>query len=267
MPKRMIAHQPFSREVPAARVCVLMVHGILGSPHHFDMLLPYIPKDWSFRSLQLDGHGGEVRDFRRTSREKWEAQVEREVADACASYERVVIVAHSMGCMLTANAVVKLHLEHKIGSMLFLGAALYPKCDPPVVRTAVRMLNFAPDDGEDACVAAARRCCGVDVYQTPLWELLACIPRFLDLFAISRYTRAHLAGYALPMVALQSLHDEVVGRRAIKPFLKNPHARGEFLPASLHFYYPAKDARRICNVFADIVVQVDKNLQKIPLCD
>ena len=166
----MIAHQPFSREVPAARVCVLMVHGILGSPHHFDMLLPYIPEDWSFRSLQLDGHGGKVRDFRRTSREKWEAQVEREVADACASYERVVIVAHSMGCMLTANAVVKLHLEHKIGGMLFLGAALYPKCDPPVVRTAVRMLNFPPDDGEDACVAAARRCCGVDVYKTPLCE-------------------------------------------------------------------------------------------------
>ena len=38
-----IRHEAFEREVPGARVCVLMVHGFLGSPHHFDMLLPHIP--------------------------------------------------------------------------------------------------------------------------------------------------------------------------------------------------------------------------------
>lgn len=255
-------HAPFSFEVPGARVCVLMVHGFLGSPHHFDMLLPYIPADWEVQSIQLDGHGGALRDFAHTSRAKWESQVEREVARACELFDRVVIVAHSMGCMLTANASVKLGVEHKIAGMLFLGAALYPKCDPPIVKTAIRMINCNPD-GEDAAMAAARACCGVEVYQISLGEFLSCAPRFLDLFAISRYTRKRISSYDLPMIALQSYRDEVVGRRSIKPFEKNPSAKCEFLPGSSHFYYTPEDAARICHVFEELVADVRKNLQKV----
>jgi esterase/lipase len=258
--------EPFEKIVAGARVGVLMVHGFLGCPHYFDMLLPHVPAEWAVKSMQLDGHGGSLRDFRHTSREKWETQVEREIADMCAAYERVVIVAHSMGCMLTANAVVKLHLEHKIAGMLFLGAALYPKCDPPLVYTAVRMINCRSEKN-DPYTAAARTCCGVDVYKISLWELFASIPRFLDLFAIARYTRRHIAAYELPMVVLQSSHDEMVGRRSIKPFLQNPHARGEFLPTSKHFYYSPEDTQHICRTFDDMVEQVNKNLQKMPLCD
>ena len=261
-----IRHEAFEREVPGARVCVLMVHGFLGSPHHFDMLLPHIPADWAYRSILLDGHGSTLREFQNTNRAKWEAQVAREVASACQKYDRVVVVAHSMGCMLSANAVVEQGLAHKIAGMLFLGAALYPKCDPPIVHTAIRMINCSPE-GEDDCMAAARACCGVQVYKITVRQLLASIPRFLDLFAISRYTRRRIAGYPLPMVALQSYKDEVVARRSIRPFLKNPHARGEFLPRSKHFYYAPTDTQRICNTFCDMVDSVNKNMQKVHNAD
>lgn len=257
-------HAPFSIEVPGARTCVLMVHGFLGSPHHFDMLLPHIPSDWDVHSILLDGHGGVLRDFAHTSREKWETQVCAEVARVCAAYDRVVIVAHSMGCMLTANAVVKLGLEQKIAGMLFLGAALYPKCDPPIVRTAIRMINCKPGNEDDGMVAA-RACCGVEVYKISVWEFLSCAPRFLDLFAISRYTRKRIGSYDLPMTALQSYKDEVVGRRSIKPFLKNPRAHGVFLMHSSHFYYAPQDVQRICEVFCEMVEQERKIKKKV--CD
>lgn len=258
--------EAFAREVPGARVCVLMVHGIFGSPHHFDMLLPHVPEDWALRSILLDGHGGTLRDFRHTNREKWETQVAREVLLACEKYDRVVIVAHSMGCMLSANAIVGQGLEHKIAGMLFLGAALYPKCDPPIVHTAIRMLYCKPR-GESACMAAARMRCGVEVYRAGLWDILASAPRFLDLFAIARYTRKRIAGYDLPMIALQSYKDEVVARRAIVPFEKNPQARSEFLEQSMHFYYASTDEKRICDVFCDMVEGVNKNMQKVQLAD
>lgn len=255
-------HAPFSSKVAGARVCVLMVHGFLGSPHHFDMLLPHIPADWDVHSIQLDGHGGVLRDFAHTSRKKWELQVEREVARVCEYYDHVVIVAHSMGCMLSANAAVKLGVEHKIAGMLFLGAALYPKCDPPIVRTAIRMIHCKPG-GEDDGMAAARACCGVEVYKISMWEFLSCAPRFLDLFVIARYTRKRIDRYDLPMIALQSYKDEVVGRRSIKPFQRNPRAKSEFLPDSQHFYYPKKDTERICRVFCEMVEDVCKNMQKV----
>jgi hypothetical protein len=107
----------------------------------------------------------------------------------------------------------------------------------------------------------------VDVYKISLWELLASIPRFLDLFAIARYTRTHIAAYELPMLVLQSFRHEMVGRRSIKPFLQNPHARGEFLPTSKHFYYSPEDTQHVCRTFDDMVEQVNKILQKMPLCD
>ncbi len=258
-------HEPFAIEVPDARVCVLMVHGILGSPHHFDMLLPYIPADWSVCSILLDGHGGTARDFARSSRQKWEKQVCDEVARICAGYDQVVIVAHSMGCMLSANAVVEQGLEHKIATMLFLGAAMYPKCDPPIVATSFAMV-FGNPTHDSARTAAARVRCGTVLHKR-LWEYFAWVPRFFDLFAISRYTRKRIPGYDLPMIVLQSYKDEVVGRRSIRPLLKNPHVKGEFLMHSSHFYYPHEDEKHICKVFSGIVADVSKKVQKVQLSD
>ena len=260
-----MALQPISKEVCGARVAVLAVHGILGSPQHFDMLLPYLPAEWSYYSIVLDGHGGTVRDFARSSRKKWEEQVAHEVARVCAKYDRVIIVAHSMGCMLMSNTIVKQGLEQKIAGMLFLGAALYPKCDPPIVRTAFRLLYGNPAR-DNACIAAARIRCGTTLHKR-LWEYLAWIPRFIDLFGLARYTRERMPTYPLPMHVLQSYHDEVVARRAIRPFVKNPHAVAEFLMHSSHFYYAHEDEERICNVFCQIVENVRKNVQNVSCAD
>lgn len=254
-------HEPFYSDVPDARVCVLMVHGFFGGPGHFEMLLPRIPKDWAIRMIRLEGHGGTIADFARARRAMWEAQVERELLDVCQRYEAVVIVAHSMGCMLSANAAVKLGVEKKISAMLFLGAALYPKCDPSFILTSLRFIWCDPAK-DTPCLSAARACCGVTVHKR-MWEYPTCIPPLLDLLAIARYTRKQIGSYDLPMIALQSYKDEVVNRRSIKPFLANPRARGEFLMDSGHFYYPKKDAERICDVFDGVVSDANKKLQKV----
>lgn len=258
-------HEPFVIEVPHARVCVLMVHGFLGSPHHFDMLLPHVPADWAVYSIQLDGHGGTIADFSRARRSKWEAQIEREMASLCARYDRVVVVAHSMGCLLSANAAVKLGVQHKIARMLFLGAALYPKCDFAFVRAGLHLIYRDPKQ-DTPFTAAARHCCGVTLHKR-FWEFVTCIPPLLDLFSLARYTRRRIGAYDLPMYALQFWRDEVVRRRSIRPFLANPHADGEFLKHSMHFYYPPEDEERIGAVFDQIVAEVRKNAQNVSLAD
>jgi len=253
-------HRPYQKIVPGSSVAVLMVHGILGSPHHFDMLMPYIPSDWSVYNIVLDGHGATARDFARTSRKKWEAQIERVMADVCAAHAHVVVVAHSMGCMLTMNAAVKLGLERQISAMFFLGAALYPMCTPSIVKTAFYMLFGKPDSGDNRAKAARLRC-GTVIHRR-LWEYFAWIPRFIELFALAWYTRRRVPKYDLPIIALQSWQDEVVGRRSIKPFRKNPRAKSEFLMESSHFYYAPQDEKRICLVFNKTLANVIKNLQK-----
>ena len=54
---------------------VLMVHGILGTPDHFEPFLPLIPEDVTVRNLLLPGHGGTVRDFGRSSMDAWRGYV------------------------------------------------------------------------------------------------------------------------------------------------------------------------------------------------
>ena len=36
----------------------IFVHGIVGTPNHFDFLMEYVPEDVSVWKLVLDGHGG-----------------------------------------------------------------------------------------------------------------------------------------------------------------------------------------------------------------
>ena len=258
-------HEAFTKEVPGARVCVLMVHGIFGSPHHFDMLLPHIPADWSLRSIQLDGHGNSLHNFIRTDRQKWETQLQAEIKSVCERYDRVLVVAHSMGCMLSANAIVQLGFESKIAGMLFLGAALYPKCDPSFVGAGLRLIYRAPEH-DTPITAAARYCCGVSLHKR-FWEYVACVPPLIGLFSMARYTRRRIENYDLPMYALQFWRDEVVMRRSIRPFFANPHADGEFLKHSMHFYYPPEDLERMCAVFDQIVTEVCENAQNVSLAD
>ena len=254
-------HSAFIKTVPNATTCVLMIHGILGSPRHFDFLLPFIPADWSVYNIVLDGHGATARDFARTSRKKWEAQVKGEIARVCARYKHVVVVAHSMGCMLSMNAVVELGLEDRIDAMFFLGAALRPKCTPSIARTAFHML-FCKPDPKDACVMAARMRCGTAVHKR-IWEYFAWIPRFIELFALAGYTRHRVPAYNLPITVLLSYRDEVVGRSSAKPFEKNPRAKCQFLMSSMHFYYPEEDERTICVEFNKVLAGVIQNAKKV----
>lgn len=64
-----------------ADTAVLLIHGIVGTPYHFRDLLPVVPETWSVYHLLMDGHGGSVEKFARTSMEKRKAQVNRRVKE------------------------------------------------------------------------------------------------------------------------------------------------------------------------------------------
>ena len=55
---------------------ILFIHGIVGTPNHFNDFIPLIPKTFSVYNMLLDGHGKGVKDFSKTSMEKWKIQVD-----------------------------------------------------------------------------------------------------------------------------------------------------------------------------------------------
>ena len=60
-------HDEYIREVDGAKTAVLMIHGIFGTPRHFDDIVNLAPKDWSVYNILLDGHGKGVREFSASS--------------------------------------------------------------------------------------------------------------------------------------------------------------------------------------------------------
>lgn len=225
-------HREYIREIPGSGTAVLMVHGIVGTPRHFDGIVPAVPESWSVYNILLDGHGCGVREFSRTSMEKWRAQVGNILAELCVRYDRVFIAAHSMGTLLAMEAA----LRHpgKVAGMLFLAAPLKIGVKP---RAAVYALQAAfglagPSSGADLMA----RDCGVELTKR-LWLYLGWIPRFLELFRQVRVCRGLVKKLDMPCCAIQSKRDELVSRKAVRYLSVNPKIEIHELEASGHFGY------------------------------
>lgn len=241
-------HSQYRRMVPGASKALLFVHGILGTPRHFDALVALVPEDTSVFNLLLDGHGKGVRDFSRTSMAKWEAQVREAVWELARTHERIYVVAHSMGCLLTMEAALR---EPKIAGMFLLAAPLKLFLRPQMVTNSMKVYldRVAPDDGPGM---AAKGCCGI-THSRNFLLYLGWVPRFLELFRKIRDTRNLLPDLAIPCFACQSAKDEMVSIRSSEILQSNPHISVTDLPHSGHFYYPAEDQDLLMQAFSEFI--------------
>ncbi len=235
-----MTHEPYIREIPGSREAALLVHGIVGTPRHFDPILPAIPAGVSVYNILLDGHGGSVRDFAGSSMEKWRAQVDDTLGALCEKYERVYIIAHSMGTLLTISAA--LERQERIRGMVLLASPMKVWVRPIAVAYALQAAFGVLRPGS----GAERLANDTGARLTPrLWEYLTWVPRFLELFAEIGRCRGLVDKIRVPCTALQSARDELVSRKAAKYLALNPAIEIITLPGSGHFAYSPEDLETI----------------------
>lgn len=241
-------HSPYKRIVPGARRAVLFIHGILGTPRHFDALAELVPQDTSLWNILLDGHGKGVQDFSQTSMAKWERQVRDAVSELAQTHKEVYIAAHSLGCLLSIGEVVE---KAKVAGLFFLAVPLKLSLKPRMILNSLKVYfdRIRPDDGPGM---AAKRCCGI-THSPNVLLYLGWIPRFLELFQKIRKIRTLLPALSVPCVACQSARDEMVSRRCKGLLESNPHIRVKELPHSGHFYYPPEDFSIVERAFSDFL--------------
>ena len=68
-------HKEYVKINDESNTVVLFIHGIVGTPNHFNEFVPLVPESISVYNLLLDGHGKGVKDFSKASMKKWESQV------------------------------------------------------------------------------------------------------------------------------------------------------------------------------------------------
>lgn len=240
-----MSHREYIREVPGSRKAVLMIHGILGTPRHFEFLLPLIPEDWAVYNLLLDGHGGTVDDFSRTSMKKWKSQVSARLDDLLRRYDEIILVAHSMGTLFSIQEAIA--RPEKIRHLFLLQCPLRPWLK---LRYACYSLllpfGIVPKAAQDMCSD-----CSLTLTRK-LWKYLGWIPRFLELFAECRKTRQLLGQLTVPCLVFQSQRDEMVSLRSSKDLGRHPHYRMFCLKTSGHFGYSQEDAKMLKEEFSKL---------------
>ena len=241
-------HKEVVRIVRGARTAVLMVHGIAGTPRHFDDFVPLVPESMSLAVICLEGHGAAAGDFSRSSMAKWKAPVEQWVLDLSLDHVRIIIVGHSMGTLLTARLVEK---YPQIQGMLLLNVPLKIWLSPVMVPRCLRFC-FGKLRKEVPAELALQQVAGV----TPdprLWLYLGWLPRFWELWKLCRESRHLFDRIEIPCHVFQSANDELVRRSSCNLLAGRPNVHHRIMEHSGHFDYAPEEFSKVLCCFEDLI--------------
>lgn len=241
-------HDEFIRSSGHADTVVFMIHGIMGTPRHFDRFLSAIPDDWDICNILLDGHGGSVKDFAGASMEKWQRQVDTRLAQLSAQYENVVVLAHSMGTLLAMGAAEK--YPEKIRKMVFLAVPLRIAVKLVMVRRALRYTCGKLDANHPW--ESALRDAGSVAADRRVWRYLGTVPRYIELLKLSVRSRKRVLH--VPCLVFQSRKDELVSVKSVKYFASAPCIQCRILENSGHFYYAPQDIDSMLTEIKDFLL-------------
>lgn len=244
-------HTEYRCIVPGADTAVLFIHGICGTPRHFDFMLEQVPESLSVLNLLLEGHGAAARDFSRSSMEKWKSQVDSAIAALNASHAHVLVCAHSMGTLLALENAIE--NPGRVEKMFLLACPLRMKLGRRAIQNSLHTV-FGDPKKDTPIHSAARHCSGVSTDKNPL-SYLGWLPRYLELFALGRKVRTLLPGLKTPCLAFQSRRDELVSRRSEKLLSGHSSISLHILQSSMHYYYPAADREYLKKEFGKFITK------------
>lgn len=245
-------HQPIIKEVEGSKTAFIFVHGILSGPHYFQRFLPMVPENCSVYNILLSGHGGSVQGFSQSSMIVWQKQVNEVFARAAAKHEKLFVVAHSMGTLLSYQAAKR--YPKQIAQLFYMAVPLVPRVGKRSLDASYKIVAKRVSH-HDHWTIAAQDVYSIDIDRR-LWLYLGWLPRFLELFKKMDKTNHILANNRLPVIAFQSRLDELVSGLAVEMLKQKPHVTCYLLPDSGHQYYPPKDWEKVEKTFLHCVKTV-----------
>ncbi len=241
-------HVEYKRIVDGADRAVLLIHGILSTPNHFRELIPLIPENYSVYAMVTAGHCGTVKDFSKSSLDKWDESVQKAVDELLQTHKELYIVGYSMGNLFAIEQAIK---EPRVKKLFCIAV-------PIKVRVRVRMIDIGlrvyrnKYREKDVAARGCKESYGITDSKN-VFEYLGWIPRFLDLFKLIKRVRKNLDNLDTPCVAYQSIRDELVSPKSINILKNESKMRVEALDKSTHFYYEPKNMELLKKEFIEFL--------------
>lgn len=237
-------HREYKRITPGAKNAVLFVHGINSTPRFFDDFAAIVPADFSVHSILLPGHGGTVKDFARHSAKEWESHVRAAIDELRRSHERVYIAAHSLGTLLAIREAVR--DDAGVAGMLLLCVPLRIWSKPSaIVHNTLKGIGLAER------TAALHSYYGTE-QDWRVWRYIGWIPRYLELFALSRDARKQVRSLTVPTIAFMAKKDEQVSLRSVKEMMGNPAIEVRYMHHSHHHEFTPEDKAALMDALREM---------------
>lgn len=241
-------HQEYIKDVKSSDTVFLCIHGILGSPNHFNFLLEKLPDNVGIHNILLDGHGSSVEDFAHTSMYKWQEQVDNKVDYLIRHYENIIIIGHSMGTLFGME--LSFRYTEKIKFLFLLQSPMKMGLKPSIIKHSYQVIYNKIDYSDNVCVAS-KDAFSIDI-DTRLHKYLSWTPRYIELFKKASSVRSMIEQLSVPCVMFQSRLDELVPISSCEIIKKNSSIKLNVLKNSSHFYYEDMDLQIILNEFNKI---------------
>lgn len=242
-------HKEYIRETPQNETVILFIHGILGTPHHFRDFIKMVPAQYAVHNILLDGHGGTAREFSKSSITLWRKRVSEKIKYLAEHYDTIIIVAHSLGALLTIDAAIRFPDKVK---QLFLMAVPLKITVKPSAASASLKVTFNRVHPDDAIAMAAKTAYGIEPTKK-LYEYLAWAPRFFELLKEAKHTRSIIGSLTVPTVVFQSQKDEVVSMKSCRYLSRNSQISIQIMPNSRHYYYDKIEYEDMLNHFLKVL--------------
>lgn len=243
-----MAHETYIKDVSDADSVVLFIHGFLGSPEHFERFISLIPENISIYNILLKGHGGSVADFGNASMKEWKKQISDIIDELNKKYQRIFIVAHSMGTFFAMESALK--YPDTIKSIFLLQMPLKIGVKPKAaVNTFKSFFNTFSDDE----ISRAYKNSHSVKLNFRIWEYIGWIPRYLELFKESHAARGTILKIETPCMIFQSAKDELVSRKSVKYIPGKENIMLSILDKSAHFIYNKEEIAYLEKKFCEMI--------------
>lgn len=256
-------HKAYIREPRNANTAIVFIHGIMGSPDHFEDFLSRVPQTWAVYNVLLDGHGRTLADFAASSMKRWKAQTATLLDQLRALYGTIFLVGHSMGTLLALDAAIS--DPTNIKELFLLAVPLKIHLRPLAFRNSVKVVFDRVSEGDPVALAAKRACSVAP--DRHLWKYLPCLPRYMELLCESHRIGERLPALSVPNRVWMSKKDELVRPASAKAMQSCSTARVRWLPSSSHYYYTEADRELFLADFSAMCTQTPVGLRADGKCD
>lgn len=245
-------HKEYINLVSNADTAILFIHGILGTPDHFDELIAMLPSSLSVYNVLLDGHGKLAKDFSKTSMEKWEKQIDTIVSKLLLLHGSVYIVAHSMGTLFAIEQAIK---NPKVKGLFLLAVPILPMPKLQMFQNAFKVYrgNIRTDD---IFGMSAKAACSIAQSKNP-FHYVGWIFRYFELFHKIQKTKNLLPSLVTPTIAIQSQLDEMVSMNAGRYLKKYAKMSVYTLEKSYHYLYDSEDFCTVKSLFVSFTGKIN----------